>query len=145
MGRGGYAINQAKNIHPVGICVVDCFKPSNLLFLGNNASSSTSSSTNRISRVFAAHDTLHDFTEEGDALSVGNNGAVWVVVSRVELYSFTSKFESLCQGSPRRWSRPLGRLLGVSRGNYKTFWYNFLMLNRWGMRALPRGGASSVG
>lgn len=117
MGRGGYAINQAKNIHPVGIRVVDCFEPPNLLFLGHDASPSTSSSTNRISRVFAAHDTLHDFTEEGDTLSVRNNGAIWVVISRVELYSFTSQFESLCQGPPRRWTRTLGRLLGISGGN----------------------------
>lgn len=117
MGRGGYAINQAKNIHPVGICVVDCFEPSNLLFLGHNASPSTSSSANGVGTVFAVHDALHNFTEEGDALSVSNNGAIWVVISRVELYSFASELKSLCQGSPRRWPRTLSRLLGVSGGD----------------------------
>lgn len=95
----------------------DCFEPSNLLFLGHNASPATSSSTNGVCTVFAVHDALHDFTEEGDALSVSNNGAIWVVISRVELYSFASELKSLCQGSPRRWPRTLGRLLGVSRGN----------------------------
>jgi hypothetical protein len=67
-------------------------------------------------RVFTVYDTFHDFAEEGNALSIGDNGAIRVVVRRIELDSFTSQFKGLCQGSTRRWPRTLGRWLGIARG-----------------------------
>jgi len=41
-------------------------------------------------RVFTVYDTFHDFAEESNALSIGNNGTIRVVVGRVELDSFAS-------------------------------------------------------
>jgi hypothetical protein len=67
-------------------------------------------------RVFTVYDTFHDLTEEGNALSIGDNGAIRVVVRRIELDGFTSQFKGLCQGSTRGWPRTFGRWLGSARG-----------------------------
>lgn len=42
--------------------------------------------------VFTVYDTFHDSAEEGNALSIGDDGTIRVVVRRIELDSFTSQF-----------------------------------------------------
>jgi hypothetical protein len=65
----------------------DCFESADLLFLSYHTSSTTTSSTDRIIRVFAVYDTFHNLAKESNALSIGSNCTIWVVVSRVELDS----------------------------------------------------------
>ena len=67
----------------------DCFESADLLFLSYHTSPSTASPTDRIIRVFAVYDAFHDSAEEGDAPSVGHNGAIWVIISRVKPDSLT--------------------------------------------------------
>jgi hypothetical protein len=86
------------------------------LLLSYHASPSTTSSTDGFMSVFTVYDTFHDSAEEGNALSIGDDGAIRVVVRRIELDSFTSQFKGLCQGSTRGWPRTLGRWLGSPRG-----------------------------
>ena len=128
-------VYQAENIHPLGIRVMlvvdtmrprvkvgksnnthDGLEPADFLLLSHYAPPSTTSSTDGFTRVFTVYDTFHNFAEEGNALSIGDNGAIWVVIRRIKLDSFTSQFKSLCQGSPRGWPRTLGRRLGTGRG-----------------------------
>jgi hypothetical protein len=128
-------IYQAENIHALRIRVVlnrkhsenkgksmrkssthNSLESADFLLLSYHASPSTTSSTDGFMRVFTVYDTFHDFAEEGNALSIGDNGAIRVVVRRIELDSFTSQFKRLCQGSTRGWPRTLGRWLGIARG-----------------------------
>jgi hypothetical protein len=94
----------------------DCLESADLLFLGYHASPSTTFPTDGLIGVFAVDDTFHDFAEKSNALSIGNDGAIWVVISRVELDSLASEFESLCEGTPRGWARALGSCLRTARG-----------------------------
>jgi hypothetical protein len=98
----------------------DCLESPDLFFLGDHASSSTSSATDRVVGVFTAHDTFHDFTEKSNALSISNDGTIWVVVGRIELDGFTGEFESLCEGSARGRSRTFRGWLRVPGGKYET-------------------------
>jgi hypothetical protein len=98
----------------------DCFESADLLFLSYHASPSTTFPTDRVIRVFAVDDTFHDFAKESNALSIGKDGTIWVVVGRVELDSLASEFESLCEGTPRGWARALRSCLRTARGKGET-------------------------
>jgi len=102
-------VYQAEDVHALGVRVMlsrkhnnnknkggagkgdthDGLEPADFLFLSYHASPSTTSSTGGFIRVFTVYDTFHDFAEEGNALSIRDNGAIRVVVRRVELDSFT--------------------------------------------------------
>ena len=68
----------------------DCFESADLLFLSYDTSPSTTSPTDGLGGVFAVYDTFHDSAEESDAPSVGYNGTIRVVISRVKPDSLTS-------------------------------------------------------
>jgi hypothetical protein len=158
-------VYQAENIHALGIRVMldcklvqrrkgqskrennthNCFESTDFLLLSYHASPSTTSPTDGLSRVFAVNDTFHDFAEKSNALSISNNGAIRVIVGRVEPDSFASKFKSPSQGPPRGRPRTLGRRLGVAAGGKREWIRNhFWMLRRRRMGALSRGRTSSI-
>lgn len=108
-------VYQAENIHALSISVMlnckhnknkgksrgesnthDSLESADFLFLSYHASPSTTFSTDGFMRVFTVYDTFHDFAEEGNALSIGDHGAIRVIVRRIELDSFTSQFKGLC-------------------------------------------------
>jgi hypothetical protein len=68
----------------------DRFESADLLFLSYHTSPSTTPSTDRFGRVFTVYDTFHDSAEESNTSSVGDDGAVRIVISRVESDSLTS-------------------------------------------------------
>jgi hypothetical protein len=108
-------VYQAENIHAFSIRIVlnrkhnknndkiggesithNSLESADFLLLSYYASPSATFSTDGFMRVFTVYDTFHDFTEEGNALSIGDNGAIRVIVRRIELDSFASQFKSLC-------------------------------------------------
>jgi hypothetical protein len=139
-------VYQAENIHALGICIMNCFESADFLLLSYDASPSTASPTDGLSRVFAVYDTFHDSAEESNALSIGNNGAIRVIVGGVEPDSFTSKFKGPSQGPPRGWPRTLGRWLGIAAAGGKREWIrnHFWMLRGRRMGALSRGRTGSI-
>jgi hypothetical protein len=88
--------------------------------LSYHASPSATSPTDGVVGVLIVDVTFHDFAEESNALPIGNDSAMWVVVGRVEFDSLASEFESLFEGAPRGWARALMSCLRTARGKLQT-------------------------
>lgn len=69
------------------------------LLLGDYTTTPTAASPSTIGAILAPHYSFHDFAQKSYTFSVSKNGAIWVIIGGVQLYSLTSQFKCLSQST----------------------------------------------